>query len=181
MFPAQPSAHIAAHITPNKCFCSHSYKVGPELPFWQTGILSMPLPSPATDSSSPLWLCLPLLLERQCFWRNHLQHLRYNYWSLTSQQFILEGTWMTHSKQFLILIWLDQGHTQELKRQKKVAARHSTCLSFSTRRTNKSSVFGITSVSTQSHLKHYSLNVTSPSICQNQTMPWPVLNSTCTS
>lgn len=114
-FPAQPPAHTVAHITHTKCICSHSYKVGSQLPFRQPEIFSLQLLSTATDSTLPQWLHLPLPLEGQHFWRNHLQYFRYNNWSLTSRSSYLKASEWYHTKQSLILAWLPgtQAGTEE--------------------------------------------------------------------
>lgn len=114
MFPAQPPPHTAARTTPAKCICSHSYKVGPQLPFRQPGILSLPFPSPITDFIlSSVSMCPSpgrATLPKEPHPVSQIQLLVPHF-----SQFILRGIRMIHSKQFHSdMTWSEM---QEPKRQ----------------------------------------------------------------
>lgn len=143
--------------------------------------------------------CYPCLLSPQSlthpfhcgyislfFWRgNHIQYFRYNYWSLTSHSAYLGGTWMTHSKLFLILIWPDQGHMQEPKRRQWAATRYSPLLSVSVLEAPRNArslehtynyiCFNTRTPETLFFKYDFSLSMSKP------TMTWPAHNSTCRS
>lgn len=83
-------------------------------------------------------------------------------------QFILGGIWMTQNKQFLIPIQLDQGHIQNWRDRNRLqlGIQHvSVSVLEAPRKAHSLCTWIITSVSTEGQLKHYSLNMTSPSIC----------------
>lgn len=65
MFPAQPPPHTAARITPAKCICRHSYKVGPQLPFRH--LEYDPCLFPPQPQTHP-FLCAYVSL---CFWKSN--------------------------------------------------------------------------------------------------------------